>query len=189
MTKDLEDRQKQNNQSLEGEINLRDIPYRNNKKGSNDTSNKNEDRTDLEKLQHTLVSAKRILLKIRAVFPFDFFPNEIIVDENKVDIVSRKFFFSKEVFSIPIMNINGVTSSSNLVFGEIRIEAWGIHRLPEPVRYLRKQDALKARRIIGGLIMANREKVDIANIPLLKARKVLEEIGRSQEQYKNVNSA
>lgn len=144
---------------------------------------------DVIKLQNTIISSKRTIITVKSVFPFDFFPDQIVVDENKINIIKSEFFFSKEVYSIPIENMNGVTSSSNLFFGQLRLEAWGISKLPDPVEYLWKKDAVKVRRIISGLITAHHANIDMTNIPLMKARRALEEIGRAQEQYRKINSS
>lgn len=138
--------------------------------------------SDIEKLNATVKSANRILFKTQAIFPFDFFPDEVIIDENKVDIISSKFFTSRETFTIPIENINGVTNSLSLFFGELRIEAWGINRLPGPIKYLSRLDAIKARRIISGLILSHKEQIDMRNIPLEELKRKLEEIGRAHER-------
>ena len=50
-----------------------------------------------------------------------------------------------------------------------------------PVSYLWKRDAIKARRIILGLIAAKSEKLDLSKIPRDEVAFKLEEIGKSRE--------
>ncbi|HRN70543.1 MAG TPA: hypothetical protein PLS49_05145 [Candidatus Woesebacteria bacterium] len=135
-------------------------------------------------LEKTAEAADRVLFKTKTIFPFDLFPDELIIDENKIDIISGLFFDSKDVFSIPISNISGVNSSFDLFFGQLRIEAWGLNKNPEPIRFLNKTDAAKARRIISGLILANKNEIDLKSIPEKVVRNKLERIGMAQKQSK-----
>lgn len=139
-------------------------------------------------LNESVEASQRILYKAKNIFPFDFFPDEIIIDEHKVDIITGHFFYSKEIFSIPIQNISGVNSSFNLFFGQLRIEAWGLTRVPPPIKYLPKQHAIEARRIISGLVMAHNENIELNGIPLPETKQKLELIGRAREP-KNVNTS
>ncbi len=135
-------------------------------------------------LDRTARASRRILFKTRTIFPFDLFPDELIIDENKIDIISGLFFFSKDVFSIPIGNISGVNSSFDLFFGQLRIEAWGLNKNPLPIRFLTKKDAQKARRIISGLILTTKNEIDLKSVPLAKAQMRLEQIGVASNSTK-----
>lgn len=137
--------------------------------------------TPEQELEKTVKGSQRILFKAKTLFPFDLFPDELIIDENKIDIVSGIFFFSKDIFSIPIDNISGVDSSYDLFFGQLRIEAWGLNKNPSPIRFLSKHDAEKARSIINGLVMANKNDIDLKSIPLSKTKIQLEEIGTARQ--------
>ena len=53
--------------------------------------------------------AGEILLRLKSVFPFDFFPNEIIIHRSKIDIVYRQFFWDEQVVSLPIDQVKGVS--------------------------------------------------------------------------------
>lgn len=141
--------------------------------------------TEMNKFEKTLEASKGILFQTKSVFPFDFFPNEIVIDENKVDLIYGLFFFSREVFSISIKNINSAGSSSNLFFGELSIELEGYNENPKPIKYLWRKDAIKARRIINGLITLNKQNVNIARLNIVELKKKVEEIGLAAEHVKS----
>src|SRR5579883_2089098 len=71
-----------------------------------------------EKLVH---KTDRILLKVKAVFPFEFFPDSLVIDENKVNIIHRIFFWTSEIQSIPISHIQDVEVDTSILFATLKI--------------------------------------------------------------------
>lgn len=128
--------------------------------------------------------AGKVLLKIKSVFPFDLFPDTLIVDENKVDIIYYKFFFEKNYFSALIKNINSVHVNTGILFASMTFELTGYESNPEPIKYLWVKDAIKARRIILGLISAAKENVDVSRITSNDLAKKMEEIGNIKDEVK-----
>ena len=63
----------------------------------------------LSQLDTLLEQANQVLLKCNTVFPFDLFPNTLIIDYNKVDIIYRSFFATSQTVSVPIARVNHVT--------------------------------------------------------------------------------
>ena len=82
------------------------------------------------KFNDTVKASRRILFRAKTVFPFDLFLDEIVIDENKVDIIYGIFFYSREVFSIPYRQINGVSSTTGIFFGGLQIEIEGFNKNP-----------------------------------------------------------
>jgi hypothetical protein len=138
-----------------------------------------------QRLDNTLTRTKRELLTIRSVFPFDLFPDTLRIDENKIEIISRKFFSLEEhIFPILIKNINGVVVTTSPFFATVTFEITGHNTNPEPITMLKKREALLAKRIIMGLIAAQKDGkdgIDLSSIPIEQARAKLEEIGRAYE--------
>lgn len=140
----------------------------------------NEEKKARSDLQKTNLGAHRILFRAKSVFPFDLFPDVVVIDENKVDFVYGIFFYSSQVFSVSIRNINGAMSSTNLFFGSLEIEVSGYNKNPDPVTYLLKSDAAKARRIINGLVTCYKQGIDTTVLNLQAAKDKVEEIGKAQ---------
>lgn len=65
-------------------------------------------------------------------------------------------------------------------FSTLKIELGpgGFQQNPPSVKYLKKQEALKARRIIMGLIICHKEKVNLSKISKEELLDKVEEIGR-----------
>ncbi len=125
-------------------------------------------------------ASRRILFQAQNVFPLDFFPDKIIIDENKIDIVYGLFFFSQEVFSIPYNRLSGATSSVGLFFGSLSIEIQGYEQNPPVLSKLWRQDAIRARRLLNGLVTAHRQGIDLSKLDLTQVMNLVEEIGSAQ---------
>jgi hypothetical protein len=144
-----------------------------------------------QKLNNLISKSKRRLLEVSTVFPFDFFPDTIRIDENKIDLIFRSFFYTKHLVPILIPDISTVLLSSSVFFASIHIQLNkprppGLDLyLGEPIKYLWKNDAIKTRRVIMGLVIANQQKIDIAQIPTSELITKVEEIGKSKE-YTNI---
>ena len=132
--------------------------------------------------KYTVKNPRDVYFYAKSVFPFDLFPDEIIIDENKVDIIHSQFFMGREVFSIPIRNINSVSSNSNGIFGSVSIEVIGFHQDPEPILFLWSADAARARRIINGLVCSNKQQPSIDSFSKKERMKNIEQLGRAEEK-------
>jgi hypothetical protein len=90
---------------------------------------------------------KKPLMKIHSVFPFDLFPNTIALQKNKIDIIHRHFFFTKEVFTVFINDIRTIRIHSGPFFATLSFELKGMteEQNPEPISFLRKKNAHKIR--------------------------------------------
>lgn len=138
---------------------------------------------EAKKFETVLKASRRVLFRAKGVFPFDFFPDEIVIDENKVDIIHGIFFYSRDVFSVPFSRITGAASTTGLFFGSIHLELDGYAKDPSPVTFLFNRDAAKARRIINGLVAANRQNIDLSKLPLSELIHKIEEIGISSTPH------
>jgi len=137
-----------------------------------------------KKFEDLIDQSSTVLLRIRSVFPFDFFPDILTVEQTKVNVVSKIFFWSNEFHSFPISEIQDVIVSTNIFFASIRIVAQGFlggvtH--PFTTNFLWKKDAIKARRIIMGLKVCKKESIDLGKIKTNHFIEKLEEIGRINE--------
>jgi hypothetical protein len=121
-----------------------------------------------------------IIYNISAVFPFDFFPNQIIVHENRVDVIYNLFFYSRKIFPMLIRDLNGVTLATGPLFAAIDFEIKGYETNPEPVRFLRKAEAVQAHRIISGLIVASKNNIDLSRLSPNEVRTKAQELGTVQ---------
>lgn len=134
----------------------------------------------VKKLDELVAKSQRILYKTKTVFPFDLFPDEIIIDENKIDIIVKPFFYTENIFPILLKNIHGVNINATLFFASITFELTGIEANPGEIRFLWQQDAYKIKRIVTGLTAAVKEGIDLSQIPQEELVAKVEEIGRAR---------
>ncbi len=109
----------------------------------------------------------RILFKARTVFPFDFFPNELRICSTKIEVLQNTLLnaFSQRTFLLK--DIVYAEINSSFFFSTLRIVNNTLPHLredPITLNYLRNGDAVQAKKIIDGLLIANASGVDISAI-------------------------
>ncbi len=77
-----------------------------------------------------------------------------------------------------IENINEVIVESNLIFSTLKLEETRAMEVDHMIKYLHRSDALRARRVIQGLLLFKKEKVDVTNISTEELASKVEEAGR-----------
>jgi hypothetical protein len=132
---------------------------------------------EVKKLDELVTKSHRILFRCKTVFPFDLFPDELIIDENKIDIIHKTFFYTEAIYSVVMKNVHGATVQTGILFSSLDIEVIGFENDPPPLKFLWAADATKARRIITGLTTAIKEGIDLSKIPAEDLTKKVEEIG------------
>ena len=131
-----------------------------------------------EKIDNLLKKPRRVLYKISSVFPFDLFPNELVINENQVNVIKRRFFLSEDIETVLIKDIQLVVVETAPFFASLDIEILKPLSKSIVIDYLWVDEALKARRIIQGLRAVEKEGIDIANQPVNELLKKLEIIGK-----------
>lgn len=130
-----------------------------------------------QKFESLVEKSSRVLFRAKTVFPFDFFPDSVIIDENKVNIIHGMFFLSDEVQSILIHHIKDVIVDSAVFFATLKILPDGYGENWVDVSYLWKNDATRARRIISGLLVGFKEGIDITQVETTNLEKKIEALG------------
>lgn len=117
------------------------------------------------------------LFRAQTVFPFEVFPDRIIIDHHKVTLIHTMFFFSYEIQSIFIHNIKDVITDTSLLFGSLRILPDGYNETWADIKHLWKKDAIKARNIISGLILGYKEGINIRKVETQNLQQQIESLG------------
>lgn len=121
--------------------------------------------TEKIKLERLKNKCEHILFKASTVFPFDFFPSDLIVDTEKVSIILRSFFGSEQIHCIPVKNITDLSLEHSLFFATIHIlPARVFQNQVLSIGHLKKNEALKARNIIQGLVIADKENITLSSV-------------------------
>jgi hypothetical protein len=137
--------------------------------------------SEAEKFDAVVYGSSNVLFKTKAVFPFDFFPDQVIIDPNKVNLIRKSFFLTEKLHSIPIKNITDVYVQTAPIFASLHIMDNSVANNVIIVKYLWKKDAERVRRVIQGLMDAAKHEVDIhklTNGTISRIREKLFQAGR-----------
>jgi hypothetical protein len=104
--------------------------------------------------------SNRILASVTSVFPFDFFPNTVNVEEGRITVIVRNFFLSSQVHSVDIKDISNVFIDLAPFFAQLVIVSKTFARNQVKINFLKKSEAIFARRMIEGLRVFENKKID-----------------------------
>lgn len=136
---------------------------------------------EIKKLDKLADEAGEVIYELSSVFPFQLFPDKLIIDKNKVTIVRKELFF-KRTFPMLIRDIRTVKVTRGILFASIEFEIRGYETNPRPTNYLLPHEATKAKQYILGLMSASRERVDLSKVPTKEAKRKLKKIGSAEEE-------
>lgn len=125
--------------------------------------------------------SNRILTTISThKFPIDLFPDTINVEEGRVTVITRYFFFSSQVHSVDIKDISNVMINVSPFFAELVIISKTFAENEIRIKNLRKNEAVFARRIIEGLRSFESKQIDTSNYKKEELIAKLEELSTTE---------
>ncbi|OGY11205.1 MAG: hypothetical protein A3H88_00335 [Candidatus Blackburnbacteria bacterium RIFCSPLOWO2_02_FULL_44_9] len=127
-------------------------------------------------------SSHRIIYKTRSIFPFDLFPDELTIDENKINCIHHYFFRSEEVHSALIEDVTDVVVTTNILTASLTITNSANQRFPIQltIHNLPPHEALRARRVVQGLIAAKRVGIDLTSYAPKNLEVLAEKLGEAE---------
>jgi hypothetical protein len=97
---------------------------------------------------------------------------------NKVDFVFRTFFYSEHIHSVMIQDVTDVIVETGFFFAKLKLVDRGYTEGIIEIDYLNRDEAITARRIIQGLVIANEQKIDLIQLDPQEVRDKIEALGR-----------
>lgn len=149
-------------------------------RGVNDKKRK-QNRNSKSQEQRVYEMARKsmqVLYQTRTVFPFDFFPDTLTITANKIEVVNSSFFGSNQTTSVPLRDIANVEIQTSPFFATVRIINIRFPMHPLTLQYLKKPDAIKAKNIIDGLLVAISQGADITAIEPEQFLREIEQVGQ-----------
>lgn len=131
-----------------------------------------------QKLTDMASKADNVLLKVSTTWPFTFFVHDVIIDPYKVNVIFREFYKSERIHSILIKDITDVFIETSIFFATIKIVDLGFVENTVDIPYLKKDDAMQVRKIIQGLVIAQKQSIDLSNMPTAHIKEKTEELGK-----------
>lgn len=115
-------------------------------------------------LDDIVQESNEVLARFKGVFPFDFFPDEVIIDKQAITIVRNFFFGVKGKIICHYDDL--VNSEVNLgpFFGSFTIYSKYFTDGEEKVNWFSKGDAKKIHAILQGLLIARKEGVNLKTL-------------------------
>lgn len=121
------------------------------------------------------------IFRLSTVSPFVLFPDHIHIDLNKVTIIFNYFFKSQHIHSVFIEDISDVYVETSLLFASLSIADKGYIENEIRVQYLPRDQAVQARRLIQGLIIAKRQGINL--IALQRTPQLIEKLEELGEAH------
>lgn len=131
-----------------------------------------------EQIEGLIKSTDTPLFTFSTIFPFDLFPDTVVIDTRKVSILNKEFFWSGRTQSIMIKDVRDVLVETSPFFAKLTVVDKGFTENSVSLRFLKKSDALKARRIIQGLIIAADQNIDLTKLKPEEVGQKVEELGK-----------
>jgi len=105
--------------------------------------------------------SNRILASVSThKFPFDLFPDTLNVEEGRVNVIVRNFFFSSQVYSVDLKNIANVIINTSPFFAQLVIVSKTFTENEIRINNLWIKQAIYVRRLIEGLRVLDSNKID-----------------------------
>ncbi len=144
-----------------------------------------EEETKKNKLQELASKNDIVLMKAKTLFPFDFFPDTLIIDMTKVNIISKHFWATEQITNINLKDVVDVSAETALFMGNLVVtyvpNIEGMMGMIEPtvhrITLMKSKDALRAQRILKGILVARREGIEISKCTPEELMHVIERFG------------
>jgi len=127
------------------------------------------------------------MLRAQSVFPFTLFPDTLIIDTTKISVSKKQLFATEYIATIPLKDLSDVNVQTVLFMGSLTLKYMPQSNSPgmnEPVEIripnLRRQDAIRAKNILKGTLVAKAEEIDIAKLSPEEIKDVVEKFGESE---------
>jgi len=112
----------------------------------------------LKQLGHITVKATEgKLFTCKSIWPLDLFPDTITLDEKKLTITHRTFFWSQQVITIQLPDLLNVEILAGPMVCTVRIYSKYVTGGQIDVEKIRKADGFKLRDIVNELMEEDQE--------------------------------
>lgn len=118
------------------------------------------------------------LLTISSVFPFDFFQTDISVDLDRISFKVRNFFASQTLSSVLIKDVADIHIDTGPFLAKLTVVNREYSDHTTIVKNLWKKDAEKVLKLTQGLIVADRQKINLSTLESSEITKKIQELGQ-----------
>lgn len=137
----------------------------------------------LAKQKVSAEDASMQLFRIKGFWPFDLFPDELILEEKRIILKRNYFPWFSHITTIPIDRVALFEVSHSWFFSALYIQGgwWGVGSRYDTItmRWLRHADAQKAKDIVDGLRIKNVGHLELPQAGKKEIVTTLERIGKT----------
>lgn len=145
-------------------------------------SHANKAEKNRQAVEDMVSNSNRILLRISSVFPWQFFPSHIIVEETRLTIIHRQLF-SSQVQSVDIKNISNIFIDNGILFSQLTIVSDTFAQNQVVISSLFKKEAILMRRIIEGLRLFVSKDIDTTGYSVEELISKLKELSTTKTLF------
>lgn len=109
---------------------------------------------------HPHVETGSVLKIFKSIFPLDFFPDELIVEENRVIWIKRMGPKMCKVLSFLPSEITKIKADVGPLLGHLHVDTFGTQQ-DILMKNLSRSNTLLARALIAGLVEASKRNIDL----------------------------
>jgi hypothetical protein len=148
-----------------------------------------KEKAEVKQRFHNITARQDIeLLRIKTIFPIDFFPDTIVVDTTKLTISNKQFFATESVTTIPLKDISDVILQTAFFMASLIVKYMPQANSPGmnpavdvKVTSLWRKDAIRAKNVLKGVMVAKAENIDISKLSPKEVVTVIEQFGHSED--------
>lgn len=150
---------------------------------SKDRQGNKESVAESKKLTELASETNDVIYELRSAFPFQLFPDKLVIDTNKITIVRKELFF-KRIVPIAYEDLITVTVNRSIFFASMGFEVKRLNRSQSPrsINFLPPEEATIAKKYITGILTAKKAGIDFSKLTSTQIRKRLKEIGSGSEE-------
>jgi hypothetical protein len=130
-----------------------------------------------EKLIDVTEKAQDVLFRAETVFPFTLFPDSIILDREKLTVVTRVFFRTAKITSVPISSISAAEADVGVLFGSAHISSKFFVQNKYSIQFLSRGNTLTLVHMLQGFIIAHEKSIDLTDIEREDLLMLLKDLG------------
>ena len=146
-------------------------------KTPSDLTDSQEPQEAHEKLIDITEKAQDCLFKATTVFPFKVFTDTIILDREKLTVISRTFFMAGKITSVPVSSVSAAEADLGPLFGSVHISSKFFVQNKYQVEKLTRKDAVDLVHLLQGFIIAQEKGIDLTDIEKEDLLVLLEDLG------------
>lgn len=145
-------------------------------------SNTPEPMVAVGKKKKTLMPASEAsleLIRMDGKWPFDFFPDTIIVEEKRIILKRRTFPFYTTTTTVPLGKLLIFEVSHSVFFSSVYLKAYIGYSVEETFQWLTHKSAQRIKDIVDGLRLQETESIEVLEHDKKTMPYTLEKLGHS----------